>query len=151
MENTVFNKENVFFTEDSFVNNEALFRYIAQKAIALDYVHSEEACFQGLMERESQSTTAFQDGFAIPHCKSDTVKAPQLMFIKTKAIAWESLDGSDIENSFAILIPSTGAKEHLRYLAQIARALIDDNFREALKNSSTTDEAYTIISEKLGV
>ena len=151
MENTVFNPNNVFFAEENFENNESLFHFIAKKAKDLDYVQSEEECFQGLVERESQSTTAFQDSFAIPHCKSDTVKLPQLLFIKSSAIKWESLDGSDIEHSFALLIPSTGAKEHLKYLAQIARSLIDDNFRHEIKASASPKEAYNIIKEKLGV
>ncbi len=147
----IFSKENIFFPTESLENKQDLFKQIAHQAWELGYVEAEQACFEGLKEREEQQTTGFQEGFAIPHCKDQTVKSPKLLFFKTNPIPWDSLDGSDITNSFILLIPEQSAKEHLKYLSLIARSLIDTTFRQELKAATTSEMIYQLITEKLGV
>jgi len=129
----IFNENNIFIVEDNLEDKEQLFKLIANDAYKLGYVKSNEECFRGLLTRESQQTTGFQDGFAIPHCKDQTVQNPRLLIYKTSPIPWESLDGQAIVFSFVLLIPEESAKEHLRYLAKISKSLIDESFRQRLK------------------
>jgi PTS system fructose-specific IIA component len=151
MNETVFGKENVLINDELISSKEDLFKFIAGTAKKLNYVLSEQDCFNGLMERENQQTTGFQDGFAIPHCKNDTVISPKVLYIKTRPIPWDSLDGEDITESFVLLIPEKGANEHLRILAKIARSLIDSEYRSNLKNAKMKSEIFELIANKLEV
>ncbi len=149
--NEIFAEENIFFLEELFTNKDAFLKVVSEKAAENGFVSSKEVCLEGLREREQQQTTGFQDGFAIPHCKNNTVYAPKLMYFKTSPIPWDSLDGSPITDSFALLIPEKAADEHLKYLAILSRALIDDDFRSGIKDSQTHEETYQLICQKLGV
>lgn len=151
MNSSVFEKENILISKEPISDKKDLFKYISRNAKHLNYVLSEQECFDGLMERESQQTTGFQDGFAIPHCKNDTVITPKMLYVKTKPIPWDSLDGKDITDSFVLLIPEKGAEEHLKILAKIARSLIDTGYRDNLKKSKTESEIFELISNKLEV
>lgn len=149
MEN-IFDRRNVFEIEENLGSKEAFFGVISKNAKALGYVENEKDCLNGIMERESQGTTGFQDGFAIPHCKNDTVKSPKLLIFRTKPIPWDSLDGSDITVSHCLLMPKDANNEHLKILAKISRSLIDDDYRNKIKAASI-DAIYDIVLEKLEV
>ncbi|WP_241694047.1 PTS sugar transporter subunit IIA [Enterococcus faecium] len=151
MTDSVFVKENIFINEEPISDKTALFKYISENAKHLNYVLSEQDCFDGLVDRESQQTTGFQDGFAIPHCKNDTVVSPKMLYVKTEPIPWDSLDRKDITDSFVLLIPEKGAEEHLKILAKIARSLIDGGYRDSLKKAKTKPEIFELISNKLEV
>ena len=66
-----------------------------------------------------------------------------VMAIKTSDIAgWETLDQKPVEVAIALLIPDTEAgTTHLKLLSKVAEALMDDEFRSAVKG---TDDAATI-------
>jgi fructose PTS system EIIA component len=147
---SIFSEQNIFMVEEQLENKEQLFKLIAKKASELGYVYSEEECFQGLLARENQQTTGFQDGFAIPHCKDSTVKEPKLLVFKTLPIPWDSLDGQPTIFSFVLLIPTQSEKEHLQYLAVIAKSLIDEEYRQQLKEADE-QSIYLKVGEKLGV
>lgn len=151
MSTDIFKKANIFIADESFATKTDLFEFIAKKATVLGIVDSEAKCLAGLEAREAQQTTGFQDGFAIPHCKDDTVITPSIVYIKTNPIPWDSLDGQPITNAFSLLIPATGGELHLKYLSQIARSLIDDDFRAALKATDDVDKIYALITKQLGV
>lgn len=151
MTDSVFVRDNILISDEPISSKEVLFKFAAENAKKLNYVLSERDCFNGLMERESQQTTGFQDGFAIPHCKNNTVISPKVLYIKTKPIPWDSLDGKDITESFVLLIPEKGAEEHLKILAKIARSLIDAGYRNNLKNAEKKSDIFELISNKLEV
>ena len=77
MTDSVFVKENIFINEEPISDKMALFKYISENAKHLNYVLSEQDCFDGLVDRESQQTTGFQDGFAIP--QEVSIPAPPLI------------------------------------------------------------------------
>ncbi len=146
----IFCEENVFIIDEQLEEKDQLFKLIAKKANKLGYVHGEQDCYKGLQAREAQQTTGFEDGFAIPHCKDDTVKEPKLLVFKTKPIPWDSLDGQPTTFSFVLLVPEKAANEHLRYLAKIAKSLIDDQYRKELK-AADSESIYTKVKQKLEV
>ncbi len=146
----IFCEQNVFIVNEQLEEKNQLFKLIAKQASELGYVHSEQACYNGLLAREAQQTTGFEDGFAIPHCKDDTVKEPKLLVFKTRPIPWDSLDGQPTTFAFVLLVPEKAANEHLRYLAKIAKSLIDDGYRAQLK-AADTQSIYAKVKEKLEV
>jgi fructose-specific phosphotransferase system IIA component len=145
---SIFAKENIFIIEEQLNSKEELFRVIAKEAKALNFVSTEQAAFEGLLERESQSTTGFEDGFAIPHAKTDAVINPKLMVFKTKEIPWDSLDGNPITISHVLLMPKHANNEHIRLLSKVARALIDGDYRTSIKKANK-EETYNLVMKKM--
>ena len=138
----------MFLVEEKLENKEQLLRLIAQKAAELGYVDSESDCYRGLLERERQQSTGFEDGFAIPHCKDQTVKEPRLLIFKTPPIPWDTLDGRPVRFSFALLIPEQSAAEHLKYLSKIAKSLLDEEYRQRLKQENRQG-IYLLVKNQL--
>lgn len=145
---TIFGEKHLFILDETFSSKEEFLGRVAQEAFELGFVTSSEGCFKGLMERESQVTTGFMDGFAIPHCKCNAVKSPKMLVFKTPAIPWDTLDGDPITFSFVLLIPEEAATEHLKLLSEIAKSLIDVDYRQRLKNGSE-NQIFKEITNKI--
>ncbi len=126
---------------ENCVSKEELFSQIAQIFREKSIIIDESEFIQALIERESQVSTGFIDGFAIPHGKSKTVIEPGIIFLKLNpGINWESMDGELITSVFALAIPSSGSAEHLKALTLISRKLVDENFRNNLKSATSKEE-----------
>lgn len=94
-----------------------------------------------LFKREKQTSTGIEDGFGIPHAKSRHVTKPALAFIKSSEISdYEALDGSKVNNSFIIAVPKSGSDQHLEILSQLSRKLMNNDFREMIKNADTPEQ-----------
>ncbi|MGL5354707.1 MAG: PTS sugar transporter subunit IIA, partial [Clostridium sp.] len=111
-------------------NKNEVLELLARLAFENDIVESEKAYFEGLLERESECTTGFGKGFAIPHCKSITVKKPAVIVCKLKnGVEWEAMDDKPVNFVLGLAIPESEAgTTHLKILSQLARLLMDDEF-----------------------
>ncbi len=145
----MFTEDNILILNKKTTSKDELFHIIAKKGIALGCVENdEESIFIGFKEREALGTTGFQDGFGIPHCKIPIIKKPTIIFVKSLiAIEWDSLDKKPLENLFALFIPVDNNDQHLEMLVKISRKLMDENFRNKVKNTNKPKELYEIISE----
>ncbi|WP_232696688.1 PTS sugar transporter subunit IIA [Brevibacillus daliensis] len=112
-------------------------------------IDSESAFIQGVLERESEFSTGFGNGFAIPHCKSDTVKTASVIIGKTKnGIEWNSLDNSPVTFIIMLAIPAAeGATTHLQILATLSGKLMDDEFRDQLMNATQPEQILDLLDE----
>jgi len=98
--------------------------------------------------REELSTTGVGYGIAIPHAKTKFVKTPALAFGKSKeGIDYDSMDEKPAHIFFMIAAPSDGANLHLQTLAKLSRKLIDEDFRNGLKNASSKEQILEILSK----
>ena len=98
--------------------------------------------------REEESTTGVGEGIAIPHGKGNAVKEPGLaaMVIKN-GVDFEALDDEPVDLLFLIAAPDTKDNVHLDVLSKLSMMLMDEDFRNNLKNASTVDEFLKIIDE----
>ena len=98
--------------------------------------------------REEESTTGVGEGIAIPHGKGSAVKEPGLaaMVIKN-GVDFEALDDEPVDLLFLIAAPDTKDNVHLDVLSKLSMMLMDEDFRNNLKNASTVDEFLKIIDE----
>lgn len=87
-----------------------------------------------LMQREAVSSTGFGHGFAIPHCKSSAVRADSLVILKLRnPVEWNSMDHQPVNLVILMVIREGGPPEtHLQILAQLARKVMDETFRERM-------------------
>lgn len=105
--------------------------------------------FKVVMERETKSPTGLEEGLAIPHGKSTTVKNAKISAIrlKNKISDWESVDkDNEVELAFLIAIPdSEKGSTHIEVLSNLTTLFMEDGFLEELKNAKTKKEFLNII------
>jgi fructose-specific phosphotransferase system IIA component len=112
-------------------------------------IESESVFFEGALKREAEFSTGFGNGFAIPHCKSDTVKTASIVIGKTtNEIEWSSLDNKPVTFIIMLAIPATeGGTTHLQILAALSGKLMDEEFRAQLMNASQSEHILELIDE----
>ena len=95
---------------------------------------------EGILKRESESTTAIGEGIAIPHCKSDAVKTPGLAAMTVPdGIDYGAPDGQPSNLVFMIAAPMDGDL-HLDVLAKLMTLLMDLDLRKRLLASGSGEE-----------
>ncbi|AVN62650.1 PTS fructose transporter subunit IIB [Mesoplasma coleopterae] len=149
MNKEIFNKNNIFINIDLKTQDE-VFKYISKIAFDLGYVSNEKNLIKGFKDREKESTTGFEDGFAIPHARIKDVTKPAVFYIKLKnKINWKSLDGEGTNVVLALLIPDTPTGEvHLEILSSLAVKIMDDKVKKELQNPKTVQNVLDILSEQ---
>ncbi|BBM18004.1 PTS fructose transporter subunit IIC [Enterococcus avium] len=96
---------------------------------------------EGILNRESQTSTGLGDGIAMPHAKNSAVKEATVLFAKSKnGVDYESLDGQPTYLFFMIAAPEGANDTHLQALAALSRLLIDPDFVAKLKTAETPDQ-----------
>src|SRR5690625_4026196 len=112
-------------------------------------ITDKEVFKQEILAREAQGSTGIGDGVAIPHAKSSAVKAPTLVFGRSKnGIDYESLDGQPAHLFFMIAATEGANQHHLDTLARLASMLIDGSFREQLLAANSKEEILNVINQK---
>lgn len=78
---------------------------------------------KGILERENKGSTAVGEGIAIPHAKSEAVKAPSLAAMTVlEGVDYESLDDEPSNLLFMIAAPNDG-DVHLEVLSRLQQKL----------------------------
>ena len=112
------------------------------------YVKSKEEFKKGLVERESQGSTALGESVAIPHTKNKTVKEPAVLFArKIGGLDYEALDGEPTEIFFAIGAPAGENNLHVETLAELSKMIMKDGFIADLKNAENPEDVYKVIEK----
>ena len=103
-----------------------------------------------IKNREGLSSTALEEGIAIPHAKTKYVKKPALAFGRSKAgIDYESLDGEPSTIFFMIAAPADANNAHIETLARLTQLLLDTDFRNSLLELETKEEILALIDLEL--
>ena len=107
-----------------------------------------EAYKEGILKREEMGTTAIGMEIAIPHAKSEAVKAPALSAITVPdGVDYGSPDGDPCKLVFMIAATTDG-DVHLEVLARMMQMLMDMDFTAKLKAAKNADEFLKLIDEK---
>lgn len=102
---------------------------------------------KGILAREEKGSTAVGEGIAIPHAKSEAVKAPSLAAMTVpEGVDYEALDDEPSNLLFMIAAPNDG-DVHLEVLSRLMTILMDEDFRAKLLNAKDTDEFLKIIDD----
>ena len=104
-----------------------------------------------VIAREKESTTGIGDGIAIPHAKTDAVKAPGLAAMTLpEGVDYEAPDGEPSNIIFLIAAPNTKENVHLEVLSRLSMLLMDDDFTDSLRGAKSVDEFLSIIDKAEG-
>ncbi|MFZ2773502.1 MAG: fructose-specific PTS transporter subunit EIIC [Trichococcus flocculiformis] len=102
---------------------------------------------EGIMKRESQTSTGLGDGIAMPHAKNKAVIKPAVVFAKSAAgVDYASLDGQPANLFFMIAAPEGANNVHLEVLASLSRLLINPDFTASLKKAKTPEEVQGLFA-----
>ncbi|MEW9032025.1 MAG: PTS 2-O-a-mannosyl-D-glycerate transporter subunit IIABC [Planifilum fimeticola] len=130
---------------------EDVIRHLIDRLHREGKISSPELFFQAVMERESQSPTGLEGGFAIPHGKSPAVRSASFAVAKlTEPIRdWESLNpDNEVDLVFLLAIPEEEAgSTHLDLLAELAKRMARAEFRKRLQECATAEELYDALDD----
>ena len=102
----------------------------------------------GILKREAMGTTAIGMEIAIPHAKSEAVKAPALTAMTVPSgVDYDSPDGDPCKLLFMIAATTDG-DVHMEVLARMMQLLMDTEFTEKLKGARTPEEFLRLIDAK---
>ena len=106
-----------------------------------------EAYTKAILAREEQGSTAIGEGIAVPHAKSESVKAPGLAAITVPAgVDYGAPDGKASDILFMIAAPLDGDL-HLEILSRLMVMLMDADFCAKLRAAKTPEEYIEIIDK----
>ena len=92
-------------------------------------------------------TTGVGHGVALPHTRLIGLNKIFCAFMKTTPIDFESVDGKTVDLIFLLLVPEDAGADHLKALGHLSRLLRDETIANRLRNATSTDKLYQIITE----
>ena len=127
--------------------NEAL-EYLVKQAEENGLIIDHKLLLEEVKKREEKVSTAMEFNIAIPHGKSDTVIEPFISYMKTQnPFPWDEDSPNLVQYIFLIGVPKKdGNKIHLKYISEVSRKLIDDDFRRKLFNCKSVKETYDLLN-----
>lgn len=94
--------------------------------------------------------TGMESGIAIPHAKSAAVVRPSVAFGRSEAgVDFGAEDGSRADLIFLIAAPEGADDLHVRVLSRLARRLIHEEFRKALRDAGSPEAVYEVIRREV--
>lgn len=104
-----------------------------------------EAYRKAILAREEMSSTAIEQGIAVPHAKSDAVSAPSLAAMTlTQGVDYGAMDGQPSDLFFMIAAPLDGDL-HLEILSRLMVLLMDGEFVKALRSAADAQQFMAVI------
>lgn len=101
-----------------------------------------------VLAREEEGSTGIGEGIAIPHAKTNSVKAPGLAaMIVSEGVDFASLDDQPAKLFFLIAAPDTEDNVHLDVLSRLSTLLMDEGFTTSLYAAKSSQEFLDIIDK----
>ena len=101
-----------------------------------------------VLAREEEGSTGIGEGIAIPHAKTNAVKAPGLAaMIVSEGVDFASLDDQPAKLFFMIAAPDTEDNVHLDVLSRLSTLLMDEEFTTTLYAAKSPKEFLSIIDK----
>lgn len=111
-------------------------------------VEDRETALEALLAREEETTTGVGMGIGIPHAQTDAVVEPSVAFTRSdEGVDFGSMDDEPARLIFMILVPESGADDHLSILSTLSRALMHDETRDALYDAETPEDVQAVLRE----
>ncbi|MFF1686426.1 MULTISPECIES: fructose-specific PTS transporter subunit EIIC [unclassified Streptomyces] len=124
---------------------EAAARALAERMAARGRVTDLDGFLADVAAREAQMPTGLDGGIGIPHCRSEHVTEPTLAFGRSAdGIDFGAPDGP-ADLIFLIAAPAGADDAHLTILSSLARQLMDEDFKAALRTATDAGDTAALI------
>ncbi len=108
-----------------------------------------DSAYRAVLDRENRGSTGLENGIAVPHAKSDTVRTLTVAIgISPRGVDFESLDGKPCHLFFLMLAPPDQSGPHIEALAEIARITRSQAFCNLLVGARTPQEVVDLFREE---
>ena len=102
-------------------------------------IHQDEA-IRAILKREMSASTAMPDGIALPHGRTDCVTDIICVIgIHPNGIEFGAPDKQPSHIFVLLLVPSAVACNHIHFLANLSRRLMEQSVRNALLSATTRE------------
>jgi mannitol/fructose-specific phosphotransferase system IIA component (Ntr-type) len=117
-------------------------------AMKLGKIKNRSVALQAIIDRENLMSTGLEKGVAIPHTKTAAATGMAMALgISREGLDFQSADGQPSHLIFLLVAPADAAGPNVQVLAQIARLTTNITFRDRLKEASSPNAAYEIITK----
>ncbi len=104
---------------------------------------SEDLVYRALLERESQGSTGFGNGTALPHIRLKGLKEfLVLIAVSSQGVDFDAMDKKKVHLLFMIIAPEEKVNEHVQILAAVSRALSTGTLKKELLASQSRGVLY---------
>jgi fructose-specific phosphotransferase system IIA component len=101
-----------------------------------------------VLKRERLRSTSTGAGIAIPHGKCDAVRELVMAIgIAREPIEFDSIDEKPVTLVILLVSPTRQTGPHIQALAAISRVMLNEEFRQKLKNAASPEHVYELINE----
>ncbi len=146
---SVLDIENIFCNVEAATQDE-VFQKLAKISNDHHISNDETSVIKGFVEREKLSTTGMEQGIAIPHTELESINKASIVILKlNQGVYWKALDGQPTNIVIAMFIPKGKANDHLRYLSEVSKLLIHQEFIDQLQNANSSKEIYQLFIENI--
>jgi len=130
----LIDSELILINADARTREEAI-QVAVNRLYGLGRTKNSRAIEEAVWEREQTYSTGFGHGFAIPHCKTNSVLASSLVLVQLRApVNWDSLDGQPVRVVILLAVrEADGANGHMKLFARLARKVMNEDFRARLE------------------
>jgi fructose-specific PTS system IIA-like component len=106
---------------------------------------------EAVWAREETYSTSLGFGFAVPHCKTDAVRAPTIAVARVRQpIPWGSTDEELVRVVIMLAVPlAHAARTHMQLFARLARRLMHEEFRHQLETADSPGAIVTAMQAAL--
>lgn len=102
-----------------------------------------QVIFDSLQAREKMGTTGIGGAIAIPHGRiSDGYALTGVFLSLDQPVAFDAIDNQPVDLLFALLVPESECKVHLKTLSLIAEKFSDKNFCRQLRQAESDEALY---------
>lgn len=134
-------------------NKEAVIREMVGSLRAAGSIKAaaEDEIIRAILKREQLGSTGIGRGVAIPHAKHPSVEKPiGTVAVAKSGVNFNSLDNEPVHIFVMLISPQDRPSEHLRALENVSKSLRDDSFCRFLRQASTREEIWELLTEAEG-
>lgn len=118
-------------------------RAVAQGLLTLA---QKDDAIRAILKREMSASTAMPDGIALPHGRTDCVTDIVCMIgIHPKGVDFGAPDSLPSHIFVQLLVPATVGCNHIHFLANLSRRLMEQSVRNALLSAPTRERVLEAI------
>lgn len=133
--------------DEEVENRDAAIHHLVSQAKEANLVNDVKQMEEAVLAREAEVSTAVGYQVAIPHGKSEAVNRPFIGFLRLKdTMLWN--DSDEVKLIYLIGVPESNVDNiHLRFIAQLSKNLLNENFRAFISKESSQDKLYEFFKE----
>ena len=103
-----------------------------------------------VMAREQLGSTGIGHGVAIPHGRMPDLSSPVLALGRhLEGVDFDAIDGNPVHIVVLLLVPDSEDRQHLELLAQLARNLQQESFRQQIMQADSAASIEALFSQRV--